>query len=77
MGGSGTDVANIIPQAARINRGAFRQFEKQIAQQVEMGKEVFVRVVPKYSSDVATRPIKIIYQVRVNGQTICTVTVFT
>ncbi|MBI3560526.1 MAG: DNA/RNA non-specific endonuclease [Gammaproteobacteria bacterium] len=70
LGGSGTDITNIIPQAPSINRGAFSQFEQQISREVKSGKEVFVRVVPKYESAAATRPSEIVYQVRINGETI-------
>jgi YD repeat-containing protein len=70
LGGSGTDISNIIPQAPNINRGAFRDFEKQVAREVEAGNEVFVRVVPKYESANVTRPSEIVYQLRVNGNTI-------
>ena len=59
---------NIFPQAANINRGAFNQFEQAIAAQVRAGKNVFVRVVPKYAPG-ATRPHSILYQVRVDGKT--------
>jgi hypothetical protein len=70
LGGSGTDISNIIPQSPNVNRGAFRQFEQQITRQVEAGNRVFVRVVPRYESAAATRPNQIVYQVRVNGETI-------
>ena len=68
LGGS-RDFDNIIPQNPRINRGTFNQFERRIAERVRAGDEVFVRVVPKYSSDTATRPDRIVYQVRINGVT--------
>ncbi len=70
LGGSGTNTANIFPQAPSVNRGAFRQFEQQVARQVQAGNEVFVRVVPKFESATATRPNQIVYQVRINGETI-------
>ena len=67
MGGKTS--GNIFPQAASVNRGAFAQFEQQVARQVQAGNEVFTRVVPKYVEG-ATRPYEILYQVRVNGKTI-------
>ena len=68
LGGS-RDFDNIIPQNPTVNRGEFRVLEADIANRVRAGDEVFVRVVPKYSSDTATRPDRIVYQVRTNGQT--------
>jgi hypothetical protein len=40
-----------------------------VARQVESGKNVFVRVTPKYDLNMS-RPSEIVYQVRVNGNTI-------
>jgi len=70
LGGSGTDVSNIFPQAPGVNRGAYRVFEQQIARAVQAGDEVYVRVVPQYSTPTATRPFQVLYQVRINGQTV-------
>jgi hypothetical protein len=58
----------VVPQNLKINRGAFRDFEAGIAREVLQGKDVFVRVVPRYLGN-ATRPIEILYQVRVDGAT--------
>ncbi|UZJ79712.1 pre-toxin TG domain-containing protein [Fictibacillus sp. KU28468] len=68
-GPGGSNSGNIFPQTPSVNRGDFRQFEKEISQEVFSGKEVFVRVVPKYHSG-STRPYEILYQVRIDGQTI-------
>jgi hypothetical protein len=67
-GRGGATSGNIFPQVPSINRGAFAQFEQRVARQVEAGKEVYVRVVPRYVSG-STRPYEIAYQVRVDGVT--------
>jgi hypothetical protein len=70
LGGKGGKRSrNIFPQAPSVNRGAFNQFEQQIVGEVEAGKEVYVRVVPRYAPG-STRPYEILYQVRVDGETI-------
>ena len=67
-GKGGATSGNIFPQAPSVNRGAFAQFEQQVARQVQAGNEVYIRVVPRYAPG-ATRPFEISYQVRVNGVT--------
>ncbi|MBW8351615.1 PrsW family intramembrane metalloprotease [Bacillus sp. IITD106] len=70
LGGLGTRFSgNIFPQNLSINRGRFRQFEEMVAQEVQAGKTVFVRVVPKYTSG-STRPYEVVYNVRIDGVTI-------
>jgi hypothetical protein len=70
LGGlGGVRGGNIFPQAPSVNRGAFNQSEQQIARRVEAGDIVFVRVVPRYRP-AETRPFDILYQARINGQTI-------
>ncbi len=68
-GPGGAKSKNLFPQNLSVNRGDFAQFEKKIAAEVLKGKNVFVRVVPKYANG-STRPHEIFYQVRVNGKTI-------
>lgn len=68
-GPGGVRGGNIFPQAPSVNRGAFNQFDQQIARRVQAGDNVFVRVVPRYNAG-ATRPHEILYQARINGQTI-------
>ena len=67
LGGPGAE-GFVVPQNPGVNRGAFRVFEAGIAEDVKAGKEVFVRVVPRYSGS-ETRPFEILYQVRVDGST--------
>jgi hypothetical protein len=67
-GRGGANSGNISPRSARVNRGDFAQFERQVAQEVLAGKEVYVRVVPRYTAG-STRPHSMVYQVRVNGKT--------
>ena len=69
LGGSGKDIKNIFPQSLRLNRGDFREYEAKIAAKVKAGKEVFVQVILKYDSSIATRPSRIVYVTRVNGET--------
>lgn len=70
LGGLGSiNSGNIFPQNLSINRGRFRQFETMIADEVKAGKTVFVRVVPKYAVG-STRPFEVLYQVRIDGETI-------
>lgn len=40
-----------------------------IADEVKAGKTVFVRVVPKYTVG-STRPFEVLYQIRIDGETI-------
>jgi RHS repeat-associated protein len=67
LGGRG-GTGYVVPQNPTVNRGTFRAFEAQVAQEVEAGREVYVRVTPRYVGNV-TRPQEIVYQVRVDGQT--------
>src|SRR5258708_7368926 len=67
-GPGGVRSGNIFPQNPSINRGDFRDFEKEIAARVLAGDTVYVRIIPQYQG-LATRPYKIVYQVRINGQT--------
>ncbi|MGG4033015.1 PrsW family glutamic-type intramembrane protease [Paenibacillus cisolokensis] len=70
LGGLGSRKSgNIFPQNPTVNRGAFREFEKMIAEEVLAGKDVFVRVTPKYPPG-STRPSEVLYQVRIDGETI-------
>ncbi|CAG9611927.1 hypothetical protein BACCIP111899_01099 [Bacillus rhizoplanae] len=70
LGGLGSkNSGNIFPQNLSVNRGRFSQFEGMIAEEVKAGKTVFVRVVPKYAAG-SERPYEVLYQVRINGETI-------
>jgi RHS repeat-associated protein len=67
LGGlGGATSGNIFPQAPSVNRGAFAQFEQQVARQVLAGNEVYTGIIPQYAEG-ATRPYSITYQVSVNG----------
>ncbi len=67
LGGSGGK-GNIFPQTPSVNRGKFRDFENQVAREVEKGKSVVIRVVPDYGVS-ATRPDSVLYQARIDGVT--------
>ena len=70
LGGLGDVLGRqVFPQSPHVNRGAFSQFEQQIVRRVEAGDTVFVRVVPRYQNG-STRPYEVLYQTRINGQTI-------
>ncbi|PWK14456.1 DNA/RNA non-specific endonuclease [Tumebacillus permanentifrigoris] len=70
LGGPGGAMAgNIFPQSPNVNRGDFRVFESYVVKAVNAGKQVFVRVVPRYKAG-STRPYEILYQVRIDGKTI-------
>jgi hypothetical protein len=61
-GRGGARSGNIFPQAPSVNRGDFRQFEQEIAEEVQAGKKAFVRIKPRYTGG-STRPYEILYQV--------------
>jgi hypothetical protein len=68
-GPGGSTTGNIFPQNPGVNRGKFREFEKEVAREVSNGKEVYVLIKPKYKNN-NTRPYEIVYNVRINGKTI-------
>jgi len=69
LGGDGSVRGrNVFPQSPHFNRGLQRQIEADIKKDVLAGKQVFVRVVPKYHPG-STRPHQITYQVRTDGVT--------
>jgi hypothetical protein len=68
-GPGGATSGNIFPMNPTVNRGAFAQFEKLVAEQVKAGKEVLVEVVPRYQGN-ATRPFEIVYNVIIDGKTV-------
>ena len=68
LGGSGGK-DGVFPQLPKINRGLFREFEKQIADYVRTSGPVELDIIFKYSNS-GTRPDKIIYNVIQNGANI-------
>ncbi|CAH0647678.1 putative deoxyribonuclease RhsA [Pseudomonas sp. Nvir] len=65
LGGSGGK-DGVFPQLSKVNRGLFRDFEKQIAKDVFDNGPVDVELVFKYGAG-GTRPTKVIYNVFRNG----------
>ncbi|MBV4544448.1 RHS repeat-associated core domain-containing protein, partial [Pseudomonas vlassakiae] len=65
LGGSGGK-EGVFPQLSKVNRGLFRDFEKQIAKDVFDNGPVDVELVFKYGAG-GTRPTKVIYNVFRNG----------
>jgi hypothetical protein len=51
------------------NQGAMAQFENFVASEVAAGKTVYVRVSLQYIPG-STRPYAVVYQARINGETI-------
>jgi RHS repeat-associated protein len=73
LGGSGgAGSGNIFAQLSSVNRGIFRDFEALIAQHVESGADVSVRLSFNYADDAATRPTEILYEAWINGTRIST-----
>ena len=68
LGGSGTDITNIVPQNPHINRGKFNKFEQNIANEALSGKHVCIQVEPNYASPKSTRPVTITYDVEIDGE---------
>jgi hypothetical protein len=64
-GGGGATSGNIFPQAANVNRGAFREFEREITTALQAGKEV--RVEQVFMGGV--RPTQITYNITIDGKT--------
>jgi hypothetical protein len=67
-GPGGARSGNIFPQNPHVNRGAFAQFESDLADVVRQGNDVTLRVKLVYYGS-ATRPDKVIYQARWGGRT--------
>ena len=62
LGGSGSDLANIVAQNRSINRGAYRVFEGRIASYIEDNVvEALIEVIPRYADNVTERPSWIEY----------------
>jgi len=68
LGGSGGKDW-VFPQLSKINRGAFRDFEREIARKVSTGGAVDVEVIFKYGAS-KTRPTNIMYNVYRRGELI-------
>jgi len=68
-GPGGKNSGNFFAQNPHINRGQFAQLEQRVAAFVRNGDDVWIRVTPQYAGN-STRASGVLYQVRVNGQTI-------
>lgn len=72
LGGKG-GLANTFPQWFSINRGLFQLFEGKLADLVRTASKndkVFFSVQPRYRYASDTAPSQVLYQVRINGQTV-------
>ena len=58
---------NMIPQDAEINRNEFKAFEKELADAVKEGKEVYVSIEPIYDGD-SRRPVAIVVTYSIDGE---------
>ena len=65
LGGSGGK-GGVFPQLSKVNRGLFRDFQKQIAKDVFDNGPVDVELIFKYGAG-GTRPTKVFYNVFRNG----------
>ncbi|MEZ4711497.1 MAG: DNA/RNA non-specific endonuclease [Caldilineaceae bacterium] len=66
LGGLLTD--NIFPQSVNINRGAYRQFELQLAELItQTGNPASINIQFIYDTASSTRPTSIIYEATING----------
>jgi hypothetical protein len=66
-GEGGAKSQNIFAQLPAVNRGAFRQHEKWVAEQVRAGRSVAVKVELLYPNQHTTRPSKIRYHTIIDG----------
>jgi len=65
LGGSGGK-DGVFPQLSKLNRGLFRNFEKQIAKDIFDNGPVDVELIFKYGVG-GTSPAKVIYNIFRNG----------
>lgn len=68
-GGGGVSSNNIFPQSPNINRGVYREFERQIVQSIkESGETAQIQIILEYSSNTSTRPSLIRYFVKIGDE---------
>lgn len=65
-GGNGLE--NLVPMDAELNRGDFKKLENMLADAVDDGAEVYVKVEPVYEGD-SNRPIGFRVTYTINGET--------
>ena len=65
--GGSNGLENMIPQDASINRGAYKTFEQELAQEVKSGKNVSVNIEPVYDGD-SHRPSALAVTYGVDGK---------
>lgn len=58
---------NMIPQDSEVNQKDFKALENQLARQVKAGKEVYLKIQPKYQRD-SFRPIAIVVTFTIDGK---------
>lgn len=61
------DLGNLVAQDGSINMGSFKKFEADLAKQVDLGKDVRVKVEPIYDGD-SRRPTDICYTYSIDGK---------
>lgn len=66
--GGSNGLENMIPQDADINRKDFKQFEGMLAKEVKDGKNVKVRVEPRYDG-ASHRPTELVVTYTIDGDT--------
>ena len=65
--GGSNGLENMIPQDASINRGAYKQFEQELAKEVKSGKNVSVSIEPVYNGD-SHRPSALAVSYGIDGR---------
>lgn len=61
------DLENLVPQDAGLNRNEFKNFESKLAQELEAGKQVYLKLEMHYPGD-SFRPDAITAETTINGK---------
>ena len=61
------DLENLVPQDAGLNRNEFKNFESKLAQELEAGKQVYLKLEMHYPGD-SFRPDTITAETTINGK---------
>ncbi len=65
--GGPNGLENMIPQDSEVNRGEFKKYEEELANEVRNGKEVYVKIEPIYSGESA-RPYAVASSYTIDGE---------
>ncbi len=67
LGGAG-DRINIVPQSQTLNRGAWRDMEKSLKQELDTGKTVTMKIEIGYPQGGGTRPSEFFVTAVIDGK---------